>query len=195
MTISYENSEFLRTMEEVSSLIDLGKRIPDQVFSSKFQFCCFMTLDEIFFSEQFVDLQAWVATKKSEHLIYVGLGKNESTSDILAAYSILKFSKEHKEEDFLFLMNGLEDDISIEMHASELYVVYSGSFDWLIYGDRNCGLLVAGFSSKEDRVAFVNNYSLGVLENVDTAMEHALENGKDSAFLVQFKSNYAKYVR
>lgn len=166
------NKELKTLDSKLRGLLTRWVPLPNMVMKAKYRYFRFITFDEIVMTIFFNHIKKYLTALDEDSMFVVGL------SDSGVLYSAIEVLNTDTEDDYLQTINGFHDSTSIEMHASEVFLVFSESENWFIYGDRSYDLSICGFLDMEKSRLFAEIYAEDLLPNADEAAKYAFRDSK-----------------
>ena len=161
------DQELVSLSVRLRDFLNIEVSLPDMVMNERYGSFHFMTSDEILAPIFFNHMKKYLSELNERSMFVVGLG------DSGVIYSAIEVLNTDTEDEYLSAVNSFQDSTSIEMHASKILLVFSGSGNWFVYGDKEYEISICGFLDNEKSQFFKRIYSIDLIENLDLAADYA----------------------
>lgn len=173
-----DNSLFLSEMTVLEGLIARENRLPAQVFRPPV--CRFLMLDfdRFQFKEYFVYLSRFVEKVQESRFWFACLEPDPATYyyQHFKKYPFAEMLLHASPDEYLALLrqdpNGSPADALA--YRADMIVFYSHSKRWVVYGERELSLIVAGFEDDSVAKAFLTSFDRSWLLSAEDAVENIL---------------------
>ena len=201
MKLLTEETVFSQKLALIEKMIQVDKRLPDQVFKDQMLEFIFIDFDEIFSAKFFDHIKVFLKMiqNKNCYLSVLDPDPRDYFFHYFGKYSFIEFSVDETSMSYIQILQADPGDSPADAIAinSTIVAIYSDSADWVIYGDRNMELGIFGCSNSSLMNDFVSSYMPGRVFDVKNAIEklvqvsyHSLDTGVPLNIREKLSNNY-----
>jgi len=171
--------EFRRHNARIQELLDLERKLPEQVFRRPLGNFIFLNFDEVFWG---FDLECLKSFARAEETFFVTVVDPDPQSYYRKHFNIYPTIAMGPDVDLnayrKILARPLSEDNSETLaDAAGVEVLYSFGHDWAIYGDRDFELAIAAFGDSDLAATFRSVHSADKLLTPEQALAHLVDTG------------------
>lgn len=179
MSYVKDKETFFRLSEQMQTVLIRENRLPKQVFKEEFSEFRFIDLDELFTESFFNKLLAFLLLiGEREFVLYVLDPDPEGYFyKHFHQYSVLEFSAEiNSAKDYTesLLTDPGDSPADAIRYNSNVFVLFSPSLRWAIYGERDIELGIAAFTEAGLAESFVDSYGSDRIFDSQSAVNELL---------------------
>jgi len=162
----------------VAKILNKVKMLPENVFNQTFKFFLFITFDELFMPQFFLnhlkqyllnvgENSFWITAIDPDPKLYFGANFD--------FFGTIEFINSDTEYDYLSALNTYPEDSPADAlaHNSNLLMFFSPTCKWAVYGDRNADLAICAFTDRQNMELFKSIYGSDLLDGVKAAANYA----------------------
>lgn len=161
----------------LAKVLNRGAALPDNVFRQALRCFLFVTFDELFMPLFFDHLKRYLLDVGENGFWVTAIDPDPELyfSSHFDFFGSIEFSSFDTESEYLAALNNYPEDSPADAlaHNSTLLMLFSSSYKWAIYGDRNVDIAICAFADEHQRELFRSIYGSDLLDGVEAAAAHA----------------------
>jgi len=178
----------------VEKILNKTKILPENVFRQAYKYFLFITFDELFMPLFFNHLKEYLLAIGDDHFWLTSIDPEPKSyfGVNFDFYGAIQFSSSDTDDEYITALNNYPADGPADAlaHNSNTLVLFSPSYGWAIYGDRNSDIAICAFTDRKQMELFRSIYGSDLLDGVDAAAKYAYGATSKSELRAKFCSSY-----